>query len=147
MSARNGRSAVMTIGALSRRTGVPVKALREYEDAGLIYTVGRSSGNYRLFDDTALWCVGTIGTLRALGLTLAEIRELTAVYLGRPDEPIGPHLAELLRAARTRTDAQITELERRRQRIDQFETRHAAQLAGSAVDFRADDPHFQRVHT
>ncbi|HEX5401472.1 MAG TPA: MerR family DNA-binding transcriptional regulator, partial [Pseudonocardiaceae bacterium] len=38
MSARNGRSAVMTIGALARRTGVPVKALREYEDAGLIYT-------------------------------------------------------------------------------------------------------------
>ncbi len=33
--------------------GVPVKALREYEDAGLIYTVGRSPGNYRLFDDTA----------------------------------------------------------------------------------------------
>jgi hypothetical protein len=46
----------MTIGALSRRTGVPVKALREYEDLGLIYTVGRSAGNYRLFDEEALWC-------------------------------------------------------------------------------------------
>jgi DNA-binding transcriptional MerR regulator len=31
---------VMTIGALSRRTGVPVKALRTYEDMGLLYTVG-----------------------------------------------------------------------------------------------------------
>jgi len=41
----------MTIGALSRRTGVPVKALREYEDLGLIYTVGRSAGNYQLFDE------------------------------------------------------------------------------------------------
>jgi hypothetical protein len=35
---------------------VPVKALREYEDLGLIYTVGRSAGNYRLFDEEALWC-------------------------------------------------------------------------------------------
>jgi DNA-binding transcriptional MerR regulator len=43
----------MTIGALSRRTGIPVKALRTYEDMGLIYTVGRSPGNYRLFDDEA----------------------------------------------------------------------------------------------
>ena len=57
----------MTIGALSRRTGVPVKALREYEDLGLIYTVGRSAGNYRLFDEEALWCVGVIGTLRDSG--------------------------------------------------------------------------------
>ena len=147
MPTRNGRSAVMTIGALARRTGVPVKALREYEDAGLIYTVGRSAGNYRLFDEEALWCVGVIGTLRELGLTLNEIRQLTTVYLGQPDEPIGPHLATLLRTARTRTDAQIAELQRRRRRIVQFETDHAARLAGFAPDFRTDDPRFHPART
>jgi DNA-binding transcriptional MerR regulator len=143
MPVRNNRSAVMTIGTLARRTGVPVKALREYEDAGLIYTVGRSPGNYRLFDDTALWCVGVIGTLRVLGLTLAEIRELTTAYLGKPELPIGPHLARLLHAARTRTDTRIAELHQRRRRIERFETQFAGQLAGTAADFRADDPHFQ----
>ena len=51
---------VMTIGTLARRTGVPVKTLREYEDLGLIYTVGRSAGNYRLFGEEALWCVGVV---------------------------------------------------------------------------------------
>lgn len=71
----------MTVGTLSRRTGVPVKLLREYEDAGLIYTAGRSEGNYRLFDDEALWCVEVITSMRGLGLTLAEIRELTDIYL------------------------------------------------------------------
>jgi len=35
---------VMTVGGLSRCTGVPVKTLREYEDMGLIYTVGRKAG-------------------------------------------------------------------------------------------------------
>lgn len=49
-----GPTAVMTIGALSRRTGVAVKTLREYEDLGFIYTAGRSPGGYRLFDDEAL---------------------------------------------------------------------------------------------
>ncbi len=57
----------MTIGALARRTGVPVKALREYEAMGLIYTVGRSSGNYRLFDDEALWAPASLPPCVALG--------------------------------------------------------------------------------
>ncbi len=90
----------MTIGVLSRRTGVPVKLLREYEDAGLIYTVGRSAGNYRIFDDEALWCVTVITGLRAVGLTRAEIHDLTGDYLHRPDEPIGPRLAQLLAGVR-----------------------------------------------
>lgn len=68
--------AVLTVGMLPQRTGVPVKALREYADAGLIYTVGRSAGNYRLFGEEALWCVEVIDTLRAVGLTVAEIRQL-----------------------------------------------------------------------
>jgi DNA-binding transcriptional MerR regulator len=79
---RNGQ--VMTVGELSRRTGVPAKQLREYEDMGLIYTVGRSAGNYRLFDEAALWCVERIRNLRSLGLTVAEIRDLTEIYLARP---------------------------------------------------------------
>lgn len=33
---------LMTTGELSRRTGLPVKAVREYTDAGLIYSVGRT---------------------------------------------------------------------------------------------------------
>jgi MerR family transcriptional regulator, copper efflux regulator len=141
MASSSQRNAVMTIGALSRRTGVPVKALREYEDLGLIYTVGRSAGNYRLFGEEALWCVGVIRTLRGLGLTLAEIRDLTATYLGRTGEPIGPRLAEVMRAVRARTEDRITELRQLLQRIDDYQAEFDAQLAGRA-DFRALDPHF-----
>jgi MerR family copper efflux transcriptional regulator len=141
MTAGSRPSAVMTIGALSRRTGVPVKTLREYEDLGLIYTVGRSAGNYRLFDEEALWCVSVIGTLRGLGLTLAEIQDLAASYLQRTDEPSGPRLAQLLRAVRARTENRIAELGELLRGIDQFQSQFADQLAGRA-DFRATDPHF-----
>jgi MerR family copper efflux transcriptional regulator len=120
----------MTIGELSRRTGISVKTLREYEGMGLIYTVGRSPGNYRLFDESALWCVGVIRNLRSLGLTLAEIREIAAIYLGKPDEPIGPHVSSRVRAARSRITARIEELEQLRRRIDEFETSNAGRLAG-----------------
>ena len=134
---------VMTIGRLSRRTGVPVKVLREYEDLGLIYTVGRSAGNYRLFGEEALWCVGVVGRLRALGLTLAEIRELAAGYLAEAGEPAGPRLAGVLKAVRARTERRIGELQELLRRLDEFEVSAAAELAGRA-DFRAQDPHFRR---
>jgi MerR family transcriptional regulator, copper efflux regulator len=132
---------VMTIGTLARRTGVPVKTLREYEDLGLIYTVGRSPGNYRLFGEEALWCVGVVGTLRGLGLTLSEIRELATTYLGGADEPIGPGLARALRAVRVRTRARIGELEALLARIAAYETDHADEMSGRA-DFRTHDPRF-----
>lgn len=131
----------MTIGELSRRTGVSVKALRRYEGLGLIYTAGRSPANYRLFDQSALWCVGVIGGLRNLGLTIAEIKDLACVYLEAPSEPIGPRVAERLGAARERLDARIAELEGLRRRIDEFEVSHRGQLSGAPeADFRNDDP-------
>jgi MerR family transcriptional regulator, copper efflux regulator len=134
-------ASVMTIGVLARRSGVPVKTLREYEDLDFIYTVGRSAGNYRLFGEEALWCVAVVGTLRGLGLTLSEIRELTAVYLARTDEPIGPRLAQILQGVRVRTQARIGELQALLSRIDEYEAGHAEGLSGR-VDFRVHDPRF-----
>jgi MerR family transcriptional regulator, copper efflux regulator len=134
----------MSIGELSRRCGISVKTIREYEGMGLIYTVGRSPGNYRLFDESALWCVGVIRNLRSLGLTVAEIREIAGIYLGKPDEPIGPHVAIRVRAARSRINARLEELEQLRRRIDEFEAAHAAELAGDADSaLRATDPRFR----
>jgi MerR family copper efflux transcriptional regulator len=133
----------MTIGRLSRRTGVSVKALREYEQMGLIYTIGRSDGNYRLFDEEALWCVGVITGLRELGLTLAEIQDLAQVYLSGPSEAFGPRLAVLLQEVRVRTERRIDELSLRLQRIGEFEKARAAELSG-AIDLVSDDPRRQR---
>ena len=95
----------MTIGRLSQRTGVPVKVLREYEDMGLIYTVGRSAGNYRLFDEDALWCIGVVSGLRTLGLTLNEIQELASSYLAHPGEQVGQRLAGVLKVVRAVSSA------------------------------------------
>lgn len=71
-----------------------------------------------------------------LGLTIAEIRDLAAVSLGRPGEPVGPHLAALLRRARDRADARIAGLQDLRDRIDRALARD--DLAGDAL--RGTDP-------
>lgn len=133
-------SKVMTIGELSRRTGVPIKALRDYTDWGLIYAIERSPGNYRQYDAEALWCVNMVRSMPGLGLTLAEIRELSALYSRRAGNPMGPHLARFLRQARARVDGRIIELEQTRQRIDDFESEHQDELTGRGPDLWIDDP-------
>jgi MerR family transcriptional regulator, copper efflux regulator len=132
---------MMTIGKLSRRTGVSVKVLRRYDSQGLLYSAGRSPANYRRFDESALWCVEVVTGLRQLGLTVAEIRDLARIYQDEPQEPIGPRLAERLALARTRIDEKLAELAALRHRIDDFEARHRAELGGQGdADFRAGDP-------
>jgi MerR family copper efflux transcriptional regulator len=120
----------MTVGELARRTGLSIKAIRQYEALGLIYSAGRSEGNYRLFDESALWCAQVISTLRSLGLTIKEIQQLGNAYLSRPEEPIGPQLAALLDRAEQRIGDRIAELEAVRGRIRDYRREHAAALGG-----------------
>jgi MerR family transcriptional regulator, copper efflux regulator len=96
----------------------------------LIYSAGRSEANYRLFDESAIWCVQVIGSLRSLGLTIKEIQQLAAVYLDRPGEPIGPRLAALLDRAERRIEQRREELDLIQLRIREFRAANSAALAG-----------------
>jgi MerR family copper efflux transcriptional regulator len=138
---RDAGCELMTIGELSRRTGLSIKAIREYEALGLIFSAGRSEGNYRLFDETALWCARVIIEMRSVGLTIKEIKRLGEAYLADPDEPIGPRIAAALDRAEQRVDTQIRELEALRRRMADYRERNAAALAGGAnSDFAPSDP-------
>jgi MerR family transcriptional regulator, copper efflux regulator len=124
------RGELMTIGELAARTSMSPKAIREFEGLGLIYSAGRSEANYRLFDESAIWCVQMIGNLRALGLTIKQIQRLAADYLDRPDEPIGPRLADLLDQAEERIEQRREQLDQIQRRIRAFRSANKAALAG-----------------
>jgi len=131
----------MTIGQLARRSGLSIRALREYEGLGLIYGLGRSRSNYRLFDESALWCLQVIRTLRSFGLTLSEIQEMSAVYSEHRGQPIGPYLQAKLDGALSRIEARIADLKEVRRRIRAFEAAHATALAGQTdLELYAVDP-------
>ena len=123
------RANAMTIGQLSQRTGVPIKALREYERLGFLYTLGRSDSNYRLFAEEALWCVQAVQGLRSFGLTLKEIQTLLTRYCERPGEPIDALLEAHLAQALTRVEARIASLQALRERILEFQAIRASALA------------------
>ena len=63
----------LTIGELSRRTGVPVKTLRFYSDEGLLPPAERSRSGYRLYAEEHALRIDLIRTLREAGIGLEAI--------------------------------------------------------------------------
>lgn len=63
----------MRIGELAKATGTTARALRHYEQAGLISSE-RAANDYRVYDERAVVRVRNIRYLLAAGLTLDDVR-------------------------------------------------------------------------
>lgn len=66
----------LSIGELSRASGVPVKTVRYYSDLGLVPEAGRSPGGYRRYDSAGLARLELVRALRELGIDLATVRAI-----------------------------------------------------------------------
>ena len=66
----------LTAAECASRTGLTVRALRVYENYGLI-APGRSAAGWRRYGARELLKLNEIGLLKVLGLTLNQIRDLT----------------------------------------------------------------------
>ena len=67
---------LFTIGELARSTGLTVRTIRYWSDAGVLMPVTRSSGGYRLYDTGSAARLELIRTLRELGLGLDDVRKV-----------------------------------------------------------------------
>jgi DNA-binding transcriptional MerR regulator len=67
-----------TIGELSRRTGLPVRTIRFYSDAGVVPPVERTPAGYRLYDLDAVARLDLVRTLRELGVDLTTVQRVLA---------------------------------------------------------------------
>ncbi|MAE44814.1 MAG: transcriptional regulator [Magnetovibrio sp.] len=67
---------LMTIGALSRRTGCKVETIRYYERIGLLPAPARGRGGHRHYDEGALKRLDFVLRARGLGFPLDSIRGL-----------------------------------------------------------------------
>ncbi len=91
----------LTIGALSKRTGVKVPTIRYYEQIGLMAPVPRTESGRRSYGGDDLKRLGFIRHARNLGFEIEEIRQLIALS-GDPAQPCADadaiarrHLAEI----------------------------------------------------
>ncbi len=88
----------MLIGQLAASTGLSVRTLRFYADAGVLPAEGRSASGYRLFGPDAVARARLVRTLRELGVGLDDIRRVLGA-----DASLAEVAAEHVRAL----DAQI----------------------------------------
>ena len=70
---------MLSIGELSKRTGVKVPTIRYYEQMGLIREADRSEGNQRRYEKSDLERLAFIRHARDIGLNIDAIRELIAL--------------------------------------------------------------------
>lgn len=76
------RSAYLTIGRLSSRSGVAVETVRYYERIGLLAPPPRTPGGHRVYDHAAVLRLRFVRRCRELGFGLTDIRALLAVADG-----------------------------------------------------------------
>jgi MerR family redox-sensitive transcriptional activator SoxR len=107
---------LLSIGELSRRTGLSVSAIRFYEARGLVAAI-RTSGNQRRFMRSDIRRLSFAVIAQRLGLTLAEIEaELATLPHGRPPTRKDWHV--ISRRMRGALQAKIAMLERTRDLLD-----------------------------
>ena len=128
----------LDIGRVCARLGLSARTLRYYEELGLLPGVRRRAGGRRVYGPHEL------ERLKALGLSLAEIRELNAVHaIGAPaGHAIGGatramliRLDELLGQRLRDVESRLSELARLRDEIDKYRGRIASRI-GALGDTR-----------
>jgi Cu(I)-responsive transcriptional regulator len=98
----------MNIGDVARRTGLPAKTIRYYEEIGLVRP-WRGANGYRQFRESDVHKLGFLGRARSLGFSIGDCRGLMALY-----EDKGRESADVRRIASAHLDtinARIAELD------------------------------------
>jgi DNA-binding transcriptional MerR regulator len=125
----NWQTPELGIADVCARTGLSPRTVRYYEELGLLPGVRRRAGGRRVYAEDAVQRLRFVQRLKALGLSLAEVAELNAVYaiagstgamLARLDEVLARHLRDL--------DARIAELSGLRDEIGKYRDHIAARV-------------------
>lgn len=101
----------MTIGELSRTTGVPPSKIRYYEKAGVLPPAKRTESGYRLYDGEAVGRLTLLQRGKLLGLTLAELADLLRAAEEGCCSDVDPLVGKLLREKLTDVEHRLAELE------------------------------------
>jgi DNA-binding transcriptional MerR regulator len=101
---------LLGVAEIGRRTGLTRKALRHYEELGLVEPAARTDAGYRLYDSEALRRIELVNRAKVLGLRLSEAKEFLHVAEGCCGDH-HPELAELVEKKLTETEQRISELQ------------------------------------
>jgi len=123
------RGAEVTIGGLSKRTGVKIETVRFYERAGILPKPPRTAGGHRLYGQDHVKRLSFVRRSRELGFSLENVRELLELIDG------GRHTCDEVRAV---TLEHLADVHRKIADLERLE-RTLAQVAGKCRGGKAPD--------
>lgn len=106
---------LLRVGDLARLTGKTVRAIRLYEELGLLQPETRSSGGFRLYRAEAVDRVRWIDLLHGLGFSLQEMRDLRRDWWSAG---LGPEAMQQLRSLFQRKLAETRDAIARHQQLE-----------------------------
>lgn len=118
-----------SIAEVCERTGLSARTVRYYEEIGLLPGVRRRAGGRRVYGPDELSRLEFIHRLKGLGLGLAEIRDLNAVYaIAGSTAAMLERLRDLLELHVKDLDQRIEELEGLRTELVRYRDRIEARI-------------------
>jgi DNA-binding transcriptional MerR regulator len=139
----------LTVGQLARATSVPAKTIRYYEQVGVLPVPRRSDAGYRHYSRHDVHRLLFIRRARALGLSLANLKALTAELDSGECLMMRPRLHALV-TEQLRTVQQIAEfqvLERQlAQVLHRLQTTAPTSHADGCQCLGSDPPKAQELH-
>lgn len=124
------RGTVMNIGDVAKRSGLPPKTIRYYEEIGLIAPM-RSENGYRSFRDSDVHRLAFLGRARALGFSIEDCRSLLRLY--QDTDRSSAEVKQIAREHLTRIEGKIAELTEMRATLSHL-------VSACAGDSRPDCP-------
>lgn len=125
----------LNVSEAAGRLGVTAKALRLYEQKGLIKP-GRSTAGYRVYRQQDMASAAHIVALRALGLSLAQITDVLAGDARSLASALAAHEASLAEGMHRMAD-QVERVRQVRASLAQGTLPDAADIAGALDEFPA----------
>ncbi len=120
----------MNISEVARRSGLPPKTIRYYEEIGLV-APRRGENGYRAFVDSDLHKLAFLGRARALGFSIGDCRTLLQLY--EDESRASAEVKEIAEQHLAEIDAKIAGLGEMRETLAQL-------VNACAGDHRPDCP-------
>ena len=83
----NTSKTLIRVGELALQTGKSTRALRFYEERGLLKPQSRTASGYRLYDRDSITRIQWIDKMQSMGLSIAEISEVLGSLRGHETGP------------------------------------------------------------
>ncbi len=102
----------MQIGEVAERTGLSLRAIRYYEEVGLVRPSARTTGGFRLYTEPDVARLNLVKRMKPLGFSLDETRDLLAALdaLDRTDNPRRSDLVKRLETYCSSAEERCAEL-------------------------------------